>query len=59
MNTYEEHNIVENHVCHHPCEDCKSSGYLDNGEICPACAGIGCKDKNLCVPSGGMGCDTE
>ncbi|SEH06548.1 hypothetical protein [Candidatus Venteria ishoeyi] len=46
-------------ACHNPCEECRSKGSLENGEICPACAGTGCKDKQFCVPAGGLGCDIE
>jgi hypothetical protein len=42
-------------VCHNPCTVCNKKGYFDNGEICLACAGTGCKDKKYCVPAGGLG----
>lgn len=45
-------------VCHNPCTDCNRTGYLDNGEICSTCAGMGCKDKKLCDPAGGLGCES-
>lgn len=45
-------------VCHNPCTACNKRGYLDNGEICPACAGTGCKDKKYCKPAGGVGCES-
>lgn len=44
-------------VCHNPCTECNSKGYLDNNEICPVCAGTGCKDKKHCRPAGGLGCE--
>jgi len=46
-------------VCHNPCKDCRGQGFLENGEICPTCAGTGCKDQKLCEPAGGLGCDRE
>ena len=52
-------NQNEHETCHNPCNECAGNGYLENGEICPVCAGTGCKDKRLCVPAGGLGCDTE
>ncbi|MCK5504310.1 MAG: hypothetical protein KAJ10_04075 [Thermodesulfovibrionia bacterium] len=45
-------------VCHNPCTVCNKKGYLDNKEICPVCAGTGCKDKKYCVPAGGLGCES-
>jgi hypothetical protein len=45
-------------VCHNPCTVCNKKGYLANDEICPVCAGTGCKDKKYCVPAGGLGCDS-
>jgi hypothetical protein len=44
--------------CHHPCTVCNKKGYLDNEEICPVCAGTGCRDKKYCVPAGGLGCES-
>ncbi len=43
--------------CHNPCTICHNKGYLENEEICPVCAGTGCKDKNACEPAGGLDCD--
>jgi len=48
----------EHEVCHNPCTTCNKKGFLDNDEICPACAGTGCIDKKHCVPAGGLGCET-
>ncbi len=48
----------EHDICHNPCSACNKKGYLDNDEICPACAGTGCIDKKYCEPAGGLGCDT-
>jgi hypothetical protein len=45
-------------TCHNPCTACNNKGYLDNEEICPVCAGTGCKDKKYCAPAGGLGCDS-
>lgn len=58
----EEEKVVEasgHEVCQNPCEDCHGEGYLENGELCPSCAGTGCKDRKFCTPAGGLGCDTE
>jgi len=48
---------VVHDVCHNPCTVCNKKGYLDNEEICPACAGTGCKDKKYCAAAGGLACD--
>ena len=45
-------------MCHSPCTACDQKGFLDNEEICPACAGTGCKDKKYCEPAGGLGCES-
>ncbi len=34
-------------VCHNPCAVCNKKGYLDNEEICPVCAGTGCKESTV------------
>lgn len=48
----------EHTVCHNPCPDCQNTGTLENGEVCPACGGTGCKDEMTCSISGGLDCDT-
>ena len=48
----------EHEVCHNPCTACNKKGFLDNDEMCPACAGTGCIDKKLCVSAGGLDCET-
>jgi len=45
-------------VCHNPCLECNKTGSLDNGEVCPECGGTGCRDKKVCAPAGGLGCET-
>jgi hypothetical protein len=45
-------------VCHNPCTACNNKGYLDNEELCPVCAGTGCRDKKYCAPAGGLGCNS-
>ena len=42
-------------VCHNPCTTCNKKGYLDNEEMCPACAGTGCIDKKYCASVGDSG----
>jgi len=49
--TDEKHNL-----CHNPCEVCKESGLLENGEACSVCGGTGCIDNKRCSPAGGLGC---
>ena len=49
---------ISHEVCHSPCIECHGKGYLDNEEICPVCAGSGCKDKKFCEPAGGLGCES-
>jgi len=48
----------EHDICHNPCQECQGKGSLGNGEVCPTCAGTGCKDEKFCSPAGGLGCDT-
>ena len=60
MESEKEVSHEEDHqVCHNPCTVCNKTGYLDNGEICTTCGGMGCKDKKLCDPAGGLGCDSQ
>ena len=48
---------AERVACNSPCETCNSEGYLSNGEICLICGGAGCRDKEICEPAGGLGCE--
>jgi len=46
----------QKHVCYKPCESCKKTGLLENGETCLVCGGSGCTDRKVCSHAGGLGC---
>ena len=49
---------TEHTVCYSPCYNCNKEGHLSTGEICPVCAGAGCRDKKVCELAGGLGCES-
>jgi len=58
MNDKKTDSVKDEHtLCHSPCQDCNSTGFLENKEVCPSCGGTGCKDEKSCSPAGGLNCE--